>query len=91
MVRKANLVTCFVSSLDFRSAADTGFITSNVVSKDMLVLGLWSRNSFGLQDVVGDTKVREACASQNRPNSLKRPGANNCRLTIKLSSGSAPV
>ena len=58
---QANFVICFVSLLDFRSTADAGFITPNVVSKDPLVLGLRSRNSLGLQDAVGDAKVREAC------------------------------
>ena len=53
-MRQANLV----SLLDFRSAADAGFITPNVVSKDPLVLGLQSRNLWGLQDAVGDAKVR---------------------------------
>ena len=69
-MRQANFVIYFVSSLDFRSAADTGFIMPNVVSKDPLVLGLPSRNSIGLH-AVGDARVREAWASENRPNPLK--------------------
>ena len=44
-MRQANLVIYFVSSLDFRSATDTGFITPNVVPKDPLELVLHSRNS----------------------------------------------
>ena len=75
-MRQANFVICFVSSLDFRSAADAGFITPNVVPTDPLVLGLRSRNLVGFQDAVGDAKVCEARASQNRPNPLKASRAS---------------
>ena len=66
---QANLV----SSLDFRSATDAGFIRPSVASKYPLVLGLRSRNLLGLQDVVGDVKVRESWATQHQPNPLKAP------------------
>ena len=66
---QANLV----SLLDFQSAANAGFIMPNVVPKDPLVLGLRSRNSYTLQDVVGDAEVCEAWATQIRPNPLKAP------------------
>ena len=59
-MRQANFVIFFVNLLDFRSAADVGSITPNVISKDPLVLGLQSRNSLGIQDAVGDVKVRGA-------------------------------
>ena len=55
-MRQANFVVYFVSSLDFRSAADVGFTTPNVIPKDPLVLGIQSRNLLGIQDVVGDMK-----------------------------------
>ena len=57
-MRQANFLICFDNLLDFQSAVDARFTTPNVVSKDPLVLGLQSRNLWGLQDAVGDAKVR---------------------------------
>ena len=59
-MRQANFVICFVSLLDFQSAANVGFTTPNIISKDPLILGLQIRNSLGIQDAVGDAKLRKA-------------------------------